>query len=417
MKHKFYSVFIILSVLAGLVWLSAEQAFAQGGVQGVVLGDGLPLAGVTVEFRLKPANGGILMETAVTNAQGFFQIDAITPTLLDVHVLPGAGFLPHAVQLDLNGHTSGVRDMGVIQLNSAVGGGSPEVDLYQVCISAQDMLGHRIAIDVKTSLAGLTGANFNTIRTTTQGDDWCSDSDGTRVFIRGPLNVTIDHEHLAQNAQYPSNHRETYADYIYTGSVSGDSSGTTETEARSSFIPEGDVRVVIKYVESESGIIPPDTEPTPSPTPGNGDSLGDFDADSDCMIGDSEFFSAIDQWISQAVDNVLFFQLVDAWIGQANVCGAVSAASRQQISVSMQSGFGVNFEAQGVSLGELAVRIFDTSGKLVAQLQSPSSTLRWNLMTAQGQRVANGVYFYRIQAVSNQGVGNQVAMGRLVVLR
>jgi flagellar hook assembly protein FlgD len=58
--------------------------------------------------------------------------------------------------------------------------------------------------------------------------------------------------------------------------------------------------------------------------------------------------------------------------------------------------------------GEVSLAIYDVEGRLVANLVSGTKTagehtVQWDGLDGAGNRVASGVYFYRMEAVSPTG--------------
>lgn len=119
---------------------------------------------------------------------------------------------------------------------------------------------------------------------------------------------------------------------------------------------------------------------SPGGSPGSGASaLRDFDSDSNCRLGDTEFFDAVDRWIGQLIDNSLFFSAVDAWIGNLDICGVAATAQPKSTE----------------KLSEGAVEVFDITGRLVFRGRSAGSDGLRHLRDLLRVRVANGVYFAR----------------------
>jgi len=156
-------------------------------------------------------------------------------------------------------------------------------------------------------------------------------------------------------------------------------------------------------------------QPPSGPTPGLG-GLAQFDSNGNCTIDDPELFNAIDAWIAGQVSNDLFFQAVDAWISQSNVCVGSSALKLEVVGVK-SSGRGVIFRARGQGITSLGVEVFDLSGERVFAQEAQGTTLRWNLITADGRTLANGVYLYVVTVKGQDGQLLQNKVRKLVVLR
>ena len=158
---------------------------------------------------------------------------------------------------------------------------------------------------------------------------------------------------------------------------------------------------------------PPGNEPPPQPPPGNppptppppvnGVSLEDYDTNNDCVLSDVEFFVLMDAWIAEAIGDILFFSGVDAWIDQANIC---ASSTSTEVSLQMSS-VGLLITSSISNLG--LIHIIGSDGKIIFSQNTQSSHLNWNLRNATGQRVANGVYFVRVE-----GTGK---LKRFVVMR
>lgn len=72
-------------------------------------------------------------------------------------------------------------------------------------------------------------------------------------------------------------------------------------------------------------------------------------------------------------------------------------------------------------IGEVTIRVFDTSGRFVAEIESGVRNVgdykvKWNGRNSQGIVVANGVYYYRLKAVSPDGKSASVAQ-KMVILK
>lgn len=132
---------------------------------------------------------------------------------------------------------------------------------------------------------------------------------------------------------------------------------------------------------------------TPPPTTGGGD-LSSYDADSNCKLSDGEFFSVIDAWIGESIENLLFFSGVDAWIGQSDICAA--GASSAIALLRTPNGILIS-SATGDAIGP--VSIFDTHGQEVFQSTAVSSRLSWDLRDRKGELMANGVYFIHFSSL------------------
>jgi flagellar hook assembly protein FlgD len=72
--------------------------------------------------------------------------------------------------------------------------------------------------------------------------------------------------------------------------------------------------------------------------------------------------------------------------------------------------------AQQITFDQLAgnttIKIFTVSGHLIKTLSTGSSSTNWDLTNDSGDRVASGIYIYRVS--NDQG---QTARGKVVVIR
>lgn len=78
---------------------------------------------------------------------------------------------------------------------------------------------------------------------------------------------------------------------------------------------------------------------------------------------------------------------------------------------------GVRLVVQGQGIDEVNVRVFDLSGRRVADKRTNGSALTWHFRNADGHRVANGVYLYVVTARSSDGRIARSDVRKLVVMR
>jgi len=129
-------------------------------------------------------------------------------------------------------------------------------------------------------------------------------------------------------------------------------------------------------------------------------SLTALDFNASCTLDDSEFFAAVDQWITEQIGNALFFEAVDAWISQSDICLAVSSiTSHIQIAHSLSS---IQLSATpGSHL--LDVRVYDLTGKTLFKSKASGRALNWTLAASDGSPVANGVSLVGVLAIDQNG--------------
>ena len=163
-------------------------------------------------------------------------------------------------------------------------------------------------------------------------------------------------------------------------------------------------------------------------SPGGGGSgstgLGQYDANNNCAIDQAEFLNMINDWIDGRINQSLFFDGMDAWINQSNVCAGSSGLPNAELEdVRIQSratAAGVLFStqaAQALDVRSMEVRVFGLDGRPIARKRSDRGTLAWNLTTDAGERVANGVYLYRVTVERGSGQVARSDVRRLVVVR
>ena len=81
--------------------------------------------------------------------------------------------------------------------------------------------------------------------------------------------------------------------------------------------------------------------------------------------------------------------------------------------VPYKSTSGVPFITFSGLTANTTIRIFTTDGRRVQTLTSDGSNVNWLLTNMKNERVASGVYFYRVE----NGVANQVKEGKLVIIQ
>ena len=204
-----------------------------------------------------------------------------------------------------------------------------------------------------------------------------------------------------------------YQEPTYTGSDSGTFSFQISSDGNTitgSWSGGGSTESVSGQRKGTSA---PPSEELPPPTSG-GNSLADFDSNDNCALDDSEFFNAVDSWLSESISNSLFFDVLDAWIGQSDICAATVSL---QIKTQQTSSGSVRFSVENVSSSAFNLAVFDLNGNLIHQQSSSGAQLVWNLRNANGNVVANGVYLYRVSLRDSNGnvVGNEFR--KLVILR
>ena len=157
---------------------------------------------------------------------------------------------------------------------------------------------------------------------------------------------------------------------------------------------------------------------TPSP-PSNrtvarsGSSLKDFDVNSNNVLDESEFFAMVDAWLAETISNELFFTGVDFWISQEQITAASLQPGTEKLSdaVAISNERKVLFRARPNEVSRVQVEIFDMNGSLIFSGKSTGNKLFWH------PNIANGVYFYRLRAISWDATISQSEVRKLIVMR
>ncbi len=175
--------------------------------------------------------------------------------------------------------------------------------------------------------------------------------------------------------------------------------------------------VIVGPAAEDEEAPPAPTPPAPTPGPGGGSAtLQLLDIDRNCKLDDSEFFRAIDQWVSAVVTDPLFFSAVDAWIGQSPICVAASALRVSAFRAEMTAR-SIYFSVRGAGIDAMGVEIFDMAGKPIFAQRASAQQLRWNLLNSKGQQIANGIYLYRLVAYGPDGREEISPMKKIAVIR
>ena len=204
-----------------------------------------------------------------------------------------------------------------------------------------------------------------------------------------------------------------YQEPTYTGSDSGTFSFQLSSDGNTitgSWSGGGSTESVSGQRKGTSA---PPSEVLPPPSTG-GNSLADFDINDNCALDDSEFFNAVDSWLSESISNSLFFDVLDAWIGQSDICAATASL---QISTQKTASGSMRFSVEHMNISSSRIEVFDLQGMLIHQQSTSSGQLVWNMRSADGNVVANGVYLYRVDVRDTSGniVGSELR--KLIVIR
>lgn len=145
--------------------------------------------------------------------------------------------------------------------------------------------------------------------------------------------------------------------------------------------------------------------PNPATIGTVGEQIAQFDINGDDRLGDNEFFAMIDAWVSGHLSDIVFFKAVDIWVADAKISTA-SAQAVKSTAFSAQAASSKNsvtFSAQGGVYDQIAIQIFNVHGDLIYTQRSGGSKLVWNTLSSSGAPVANGVYFYVLEATGPDG--------------
>lgn len=165
------------------------------------------------------------------------------------------------------------------------------------------------------------------------------------------------------------------------------------------FHQAGDQRIDIR-TEHDSVAIIVNVRESITPPELNGRKLEDFDTDRNCRISDQEFFVAIDAWVSRSITDEVFFSVIDAWIGRLFICETTTTRGmpqhRAELKVAFTRGYMHVRSLTGNPIAQ--IEIYNSAGKSVYRSSSLTNHAIWNLRDELGRRVANGVYFLKIDS-------------------
>jgi len=144
--------------------------------------------------------------------------------------------------------------------------------------------------------------------------------------------------------------------------------------------------------------------------------VAQYDTNGNGVIDDSEFFDAIDDWIAGTIDDTLFFQVLDAWVSQTTVASAAMEPGLSPVTLRAGSR-ALTFAVSGQGIASLGVEIFNLNGEKIFAQETAGTQLTWNLLTADGRPVANGVYLYVVTIQDANGQILRSEVRKLIVLR
>lgn len=139
-----------------------------------------------------------------------------------------------------------------------------------------------------------------------------------------------------------------------------------------------------------------------------------FDGNNNGRIEDLEFFGALEAWIREEIDNLIFFQLVDAWTQQVLV---QTVEEKPTFEPTVQINTAPNhiiFTASNYAR-LTNVMIHDAAGRQVYAGSAEGNLLRWDVRSSRGSILANGVYFYTLFVEIDGHMTRQT--GKMAVIR
>jgi dipeptidyl aminopeptidase/acylaminoacyl peptidase len=144
-------------------------------------------------------------------------------------------------------------------------------------------------------------------------------------------------------------------------------------------------------------------------------SLEDFDADGDSRLNDGEFFAVIDAWVVGQIDDRTLFQAIDLWVSGARRLIPASAAKTRVIFYRARRVY--LFTGGDPEVRSIRVEVYSLDGRRVFVGEAAGPKLLWNLRTAEGRPVANGIYLYVVMLRSSDGHIERREVRKLMVVR
>ena len=160
-----------------------------------------------------------------------------------------------------------------------------------------------------------------------------------------------------------------------------------------------------------------------------------LDLNTNDLLDDGEIRKAIQYWIlgetvpgtSQTIDDPTIRNLIKMWIqgepvdvasaAQAQDLARANALDVQALQLSAPSLLERTLRVQGQGIAEVALQVFDLSGRLLKEETSAGSQLRFSLTDQADHALANGVYLYVISVEGLDGERWQSAVRKLVMMR
>jgi len=138
-----------------------------------------------------------------------------------------------------------------------------------------------------------------------------------------------------------------------------------------------------------------------------------------CRIDAPELLAAGKDWMNDVIDTKLLKEVARAWENETDICALAAALTfrLQAVIPLISSEDAVTFVAQGVGITKIGVEVYALDGRRVFHSEVLGSRLRWNLLTDDGRRVANGVYFYVVTVRGQDGRELISGVKKLVLIR
>jgi len=177
-------------------------------------------------------------------------------------------------------------------------------------------------------------------------------------------------------------------------------------------------------------------------------------SNADALVGDREIIMAIQYWIlssavpntgGQTISDAKMLDLIKKWVmgatvsqSAAGVSNAVALQHLQRLVKQVKAGqlelsptpltlHAVYLhplsakrwalETRGQGIAHLRVQVFDTAGRLVMDEQTQGQQLQFNSVDRNGQRLANGVYFYLVTVYDADDTPLRGKLQKWVMLR
>lgn len=167
-----------------------------------------------------------------------------------------------------------------------------------------------------------------------------------------------------------------------------------------------------------------------SPGPGSDASISEaLDTNNNGVLDESEVRAAITMWIlgetvpgtGQTINDPAMRELISMWILGTPVASSARTASAQSfavrgVRVASPTPTSRSIELQGHQIASAQVQVFDLSGNLIIQEHSSNGLVRFNMVSSNGKRLANGVYLYVVRAKGYSGERWQSEVRKFVIL-